>query len=133
MATTPTSTKGATPRSGQVFEQFLDEQLADSEFRAGFERELAKVKSVASILIAIETARAEKGIPKAEVARRMDRQPSAVRRLLSGKGANPTLDTVVDLADAVGLELDIRIQDQPKRQKPGYSPLHVSATVALLP
>jgi ribosome-binding protein aMBF1 (putative translation factor) len=129
MAITPTSTKGVTPRSGQVFEQFLDEQLADSEFRAGFERELAKVKSVASILI----ARAEKGIPKAEVARRMDRQPSAVRRLLSGKGANPTLDTVVDLADAVGLELDLRIQDQPKRQKPGYSPLHVSATVALLP
>jgi hypothetical protein len=48
---------------------------------------------------------------------------------LSGKGANPTFDTVVDLADAVGLELDLRIKDQPKRQKPGYSPLHVSAAV----
>jgi hypothetical protein len=48
MAIAPTRTNGATPRSGQAFEQFLDEQLADSEFRAGFERELAKVKSVAS-------------------------------------------------------------------------------------
>ncbi|MGH2903616.1 MAG: helix-turn-helix domain-containing protein [Solirubrobacteraceae bacterium] len=118
-----------TPIAGQAFEQFLDEQLRDPRFKAGFERKLAKVKSIAEVMQVIEAVREQAGLPKAELARRMDRKPSAVSRLLGGDAANPTLDTLVDLADALGLELDIRIKRQPARPRSAYSPLKVHAAV----
>jgi ribosome-binding protein aMBF1 (putative translation factor) len=124
-----TTTTTKTPVAGQAFEQFLDRKLQDPEFKAGFERKLAKVKSIAEVINVIETVREEEGLAKAELARRMDRKPSAISRLLSGSGANPTLDTLVDLADALGLELDIRIKRQPARPARSYSPLKVCAAV----
>lgn len=121
-----THTKNS-PIAGQAFELFLDEQLQSPDDRAEFERRLAKVMSIAEVMHIIEGAREEAGLAKAEVARRMDRKPSAVSRLLAGNGANPTLDTVVDLADAVGLEMDVRFKRQPARPRDGYSPLKVHA------
>lgn len=124
-----TQTTSTTPIAGQAFEQFLGEQLRDPEFKAGFERKLAKVKSIAEVMSVIETVREDEGLAKAEVARRMERKPSAVSRLLAGNGANPTLDTLVDLIDALGLELDLRIRRQPARPPKSYSPLKVHAAV----
>jgi DNA-binding phage protein len=118
-----------TTRAGQAFEEFLDGQLADSVFRAGFERKLAKVKSIAEVLRVIEEVRERENIPKAEIARRMDRKPEAISRLLRGEGSNPTLDTLIDLVDAVGLELDIRIKRQPTKRNGDYLPLKVKAAV----
>ncbi len=119
----------ANPIAGQAFEEFLDGQLADPEFRAGFERKLAKARGIAEVMSVIEAVREQENIPKAEVARRMERKPEAISRLLRGKGANPTLETLVDLIDAIGLELDIRIRRQPARRNGSYMPLKVSATV----
>lgn len=117
------------PLAGQAFEEFLDDQLTNASFKAGFERKLAKVKSIAEVLHVIESVRAQEKVPKAEVARRMDRKPEAVSRLLRGEGSNPTLDTLVDLVDALGLELDVRIKRQPAKTKGTYSPLKVHTTV----
>lgn len=122
-------TNTPTPVAGQAFDEFLNEKLTDPTFKAGFERKLAKVKSIAEVLHVIESVREQERITKVEVARRMDRKPEAVSRLLRGEGANPTLDTLVELADAIGLELDIRIKRQPTKPKPDYSPLKVQATV----
>ncbi|MGA2163179.1 MAG: XRE family transcriptional regulator [Solirubrobacteraceae bacterium] len=125
MATETTETTHA----GQAFEEFLDGQLADPVFRAGFEKKLAKVKSIAEVLRVIEEVRERENIPKAEIARRMDRRPEAISRLLRGEGSNPTLDTLIDLVDAVGLELDIRIKRQPAKRNGDYSPLKIKPPV----
>lgn len=125
MATETTETTHA----GQAFEEFLDGQLADPVFRAGFEKKLAKVKSIAEVLRVIEEVREWENIPKAEIARRMDRKPEAISRLLRGEGSNPTLDTLIDLVDAVGLELDIRIKRQPAKRNGDYSPLKIKPPV----
>ncbi len=118
-----------TTRAGRVFEEFLDGQLADPAFRAGFERKRAKIKSIAEVLRVIEEVRERENIPKAEIARRMDRKPEAISRLLRGEGSNPTLDTLIDLVDAVGLELDIRIKRQPAKRNGDYSPLKIKPPV----
>jgi hypothetical protein len=47
----------------------------------------------------------------------------------NGEGSNPTLDTPIDLVDAVGLELDIRIKRQPAKRSGDYSPLKIQAAV----
>lgn len=118
-----------TPIAGQIFEEFLEGQLADPIFRAGFERKLAKIKGIAEVLSVIEDVREREGIPKAEVARRMERKPEAISRLLRGEGANPTLETLVDLIDAIGLELDIHIQRQPAKRHGDYMPLKVRTSI----
>jgi transcriptional regulator with XRE-family HTH domain len=118
-----------TTLTGQAFDEFLEAQLADPSFKASFEKKLAKVKSIAEVLRVIELVRERENIPKAELARRMERKPEAISRLLRGEGANPTLDTLVDLVDAIGLELDIRIRRQPAKRNGKYSPLKVKATV----
>jgi len=123
-----TDTKNTTI-TGQAFDEFLESQLADPSFKAGFEKKLAKVKSIAEGLQVIEAVRERENIPKAELARRMERKPEAISRLLRGEGVNPTLDTLVDLVDAIGLELDIRIKRQPAKRNGKYSPLKVKATV----
>jgi transcriptional regulator with XRE-family HTH domain len=68
-------------------------------------------------------------LPKAEIARRMNRKPEAISRLLRGEGAKPTLDTLIDLIDAIGLELDIRIKRQPAKRNGDYSPLKIHTAV----
>ncbi len=118
-----------TPHTGQAFDEFLEGQLADPSFRAGFEKKLAKVKSIAEVLQLIEAVRERENIPKAELARRMERKPEAISRLLRGEGSNPTLDTLIDLVDAIGLELDIRIRRQPVKRNGDYSPLKIHTTV----
>jgi DNA-binding phage protein len=118
-----------TTLTGQAFDEFLEGQLADPSFKASFEKKLAKVKSIAEVLQVIELVRERENIPKAELARRMERKPEAISRLLRGEGANPTLDTLVDLVDAIGLELDIRIKRQPANRSGEYSPLKVHSTV----
>jgi DNA-binding phage protein len=118
-----------TTLTGKAFDEFLEGQLADPSFKASFEKKLAKVKSIAEVLRVIELVRERENIPKAELARRMERKPEAISRLLRGEGANPTLDTLIDLVDAIGLELDIRIRRQPTKPGGDYSPLKVHSTI----
>ncbi len=59
-----------------------------------------------AILREFEEALRRAGLSRADVARRVGTQPAAVRRLLSRKnGHNPTLATMVNLAEALGYEV----------------------------
>ena len=49
------------------------------------------------------------------VARSIDARPEIVRRLFTEAGANPTLETVVEIAAALGLELRLVPVTQKKR------------------
>ena len=48
-----TDTKDTT-LTGQAFDEFLEGQLADPSFKAGFEKKLAKVRSIAEVLQVIK-------------------------------------------------------------------------------
>lgn len=52
-----------------------------------------------------DSARKAAGLSKAELARRADFQPEQARRLFSDTAANPTMTTLVRLAEALGMEL----------------------------
>jgi hypothetical protein len=55
--------------------------------------------------------------------------PGTTVRVIRGAGSLPTLDTLIDLIDAIGLELDIQIKRQPRRRESDYSPLKIRSTV----
>lgn len=107
-----------------VIADFIGEQIQTDEERAAFERKVAKLLAQSDLLNALEEIREAEHVTKAEVARRIGTPPSVVSRLLSGRAANPTLGTLLDVADALGVYLDIRIKPQPKRSE-RHSPIEV--------
>ena len=85
-------------RAGAMFEHDLERELADPEARALFERELAKANAIATLLQTIEQARARRRLTKAEVARRVGSERSAISRLLAGKNAKQPAKNLALLA-----------------------------------
>lgn len=87
-------------------DRFLADQLADSEFRAEFERERREIEAVDAIVGALDGLRDERGLSKAELARQIGKNPASVRRTLTAPG-NPELRTIIAMADALGAEIKI--------------------------
>jgi len=89
------------------FDQYLDGQLEDEEFRREYELARAQIAAVDEIVHRIDTARTDLGMSKADLARAMRVKPSAVRRLLTEQSSNPTIATLAKAAHAVGLEITV--------------------------
>jgi DNA-binding phage protein len=80
-------------------------------FRSDSEREALAMATQAllarnALLTALETARAEQGLTKAELASRAGLEASSVRRLLTSKTANPTTEKAFRLMAAMGIKLE---------------------------
>jgi DNA-binding phage protein len=94
------------------FELELESQLKDPEFAREFHAarsEIAAVdKATNAFLHALDKARIKRGLTKAEVARRIGAEPAVMRRLLSADGQNPTLTTLLKIAAALRMEMELR-------------------------
>lgn len=87
------------------FDTFLRAQLRDPKFAKKYARARAEVDAVDRIVRALDEARIDVGMSKAELARQISAKPEIVRRLFTSKSANPTLATVVKVASALGFTL----------------------------
>ena len=92
----------------------LAARLEDPEFRAEFERQRREIAVIDDIVNRLDALREKQGMSKAELARAIERNPAAVRRLLTASG-NPELRTVVAIADA--LDADVQIVPRARGEK----------------
>ncbi len=90
------------------WEQLRARQLADPAAQASYERKRDTLIALRRILQAIDGEREQRQLSKAALAHIAGLQPAAVRRLLTAEGSNPTLHTVIGVADALGLEIELR-------------------------
>jgi DNA-binding phage protein len=90
---------------------------ASASFRAELRAARAHIDSVDGVVRALDAARVEMGLSKAELARAVGMMPESMRRLFTMKAANPSIDTVVKLADALGLELTFTRKPAASRRK----------------
>jgi ribosome-binding protein aMBF1 (putative translation factor) len=88
------------------------ERLQDPEFRREYERARAQIDQVDAIMRQLDQLRNEAGMPKAELARRIGKNPAAVRRLFSAE-ANPELKTIAAMAAVLGAEVKVVRTDAP--------------------
>jgi ribosome-binding protein aMBF1 (putative translation factor) len=79
--------------------------LTDPAARERYEQTRRSVLATRRVLQVIDAERKRAGLTKAELAERIGTSPAAVRRLLTSESANPTLRTVLDLFDALNLEV----------------------------
>jgi ribosome-binding protein aMBF1 (putative translation factor) len=85
--------------------------MEDPEFEAAYKQHRARIDAIDELMRALDEAREQQGITKATLARRIQAEPAAVRRLFSQATPNPQIARVVDMAHELGLEIVI----QPKR------------------
>lgn len=85
--------------------------MEDPEFEVAYRQHRARIDAIDELMRALDDAREQQGITKATLARRIQAEPAALRRLFSQATPNPQIARVVDMAHELGLEIVI----QPKR------------------
>lgn len=85
-----------------------------------------------ALLTALETARAEQGLTKAELASRAGLEASSVRRLLTSKTANPTTENAFRLLAAMGIKVEATLPTGERIDlvDPGAAPSFARSTKA---
>ena len=81
------------------------ERMRDPEFRAAYEQAAAQIAQTDHIIRTLDELREELGISKAELARRIDRNASSIRRLFTAHQARPELPLIAAIAEALGLRI----------------------------
>lgn len=87
------------------FHQHLREDLKDPEFAEAFYDMSVDI----ALLQVLEQARKALNVSEKELAGRMGVQRPTVTRLFNAAHPNPTLDTIVDILCASGLQAEIKI------------------------
>ncbi len=101
-----------------------DERLQDPEFQREYDAARRQIEQVDAVMRALDLLRVEAGLPKAELARRIGKNPAAVRRLFSAEG-NPELGTIAALAAALDAEIKI-VPRSPVGRRPGADATEVA-------
>lgn len=92
-----------------VFWDDLGHDLEDPEFYQHFALEQNRINTVDRVMNSLIDALEASGLTKADVARAVDNHASAIRRLLNreAEGANPTLQTLSDVAAVLGFQVEL--------------------------
>ena len=98
----------------------LAERLRDLEFRAEYERQ-REIAAVDGIVNAVDALRERQALSAAQLAWTIQKDPAAVRRLLTASG-NPELPTVVAIADALHAVLQIVPRTSARLPPAGVAP-----------
>ena len=116
--------------TSQILDASLQERcrerpMRDQEHRAVHERAAREIAQTDAVIRQLDALRVDLGISKAELARRVNRNASTVRRLLTASQVRPELPFVVALADALGADLRVvpRTAEAPSAApEPGHQP-----------
>ncbi len=100
---------GRLPMPMSYYERRRAEEMKDPEFRAEYERARAEIAQVDAIMRQLDSLRIAAGCSKAELARRIGRNPSTVRRLFTAE-VNPELKTVATIASRGRRSLGDRVR-----------------------
>lgn len=99
------------------FDRYFDERMKEPAFAKGYAQEREAVDQVDGLIRQLEEARIDLGVSKAELARRLGKLPAVVRRLLTKKGANPTVLLAAKLGSVLGLKLGFLPADPAPRKR----------------
>ena len=94
-------------RKQQSIADLRDEVLADPQGRSDYVSTVREIEMVDTLIRSLDARRIELGISKAELSRRIAREPSTVRRLFIAGGANPEIAFLAEIAEAVGMRITL--------------------------
>ncbi len=89
-------------------ERYFAERAEEPGFTDAYNQARRRIDQIDRLVLALDEHRETLGMTKAELARRADLAPEAIRRLFSTDSPNPTIGTLAAVADALDLELVTR-------------------------
>ena len=90
-----------------LHERRRTQRMRDPEYREAYERAAREIEQTDQVIRELDSLRIDLGISKAELARRIDRNASSIRRLFTASHARPELPLVAAIADALGAEVHV--------------------------
>jgi len=103
-ANLPKPTGGESPSMSSVRKQLLDSFKAGREYRSAFVEE--KVRT--SLAVQIKAIREQRGWTQPDLARELRKSQSWVSRLEDPNQTSPTIPSLLRVAEAFGVDLEIR-------------------------
>jgi DNA-binding phage protein len=91
------------------------EDVKDPEFARAYASEAIRVRTIDSLVNALNEAAASEGVSKSEIARAAGMQAAAVRRLLTATTVNPTVSTLVEVAATLGFRVTLEKMTKAER------------------
>lgn len=90
--------------------------LSDEQTRGEYERARREIEQIDAVIRSLDRLREDAGMSKAELARRVGRNPASIRRLFTAEQARPELPLIVSIADALDASVEIR-RRSPRRPR----------------
>src|SRR5512133_3345882 len=106
------------PRPKTAFDRYIASRMKDPRFAADYRAERAEIDATDKLLRALDGARESGRVTKAELARRIDVKPEMIRRLFTAPKGNPTMETVLKIASALGYHLELAPNSGRRRAAP---------------
>lgn len=85
----------------------FEAEMENPESGAAYKRARTELAQVNAVVRQLDALREEAGLSKAELARRIGRTDSSIRRLFSAE-VNPELRTLAAIAQALGTEIQVK-------------------------
>ena len=95
------------PLDTSLHERRRAQRMGNAAFRVAYERAAREIAQTDQVIRELDSLRVDLGISKAELARRVDRNASSIRRLFTASHARPELPLVAAIADALGAEVRV--------------------------
>ena len=89
------------------FETYLEKQLENPAVKAEFDEFGAHIRSVQALLAYLDDRCIELGLNKTELAKKLNLQPSNVRRWFTAPKQNPSFASMLELANCLDLEVKL--------------------------
>ncbi len=109
------------------FDRDFDGWMQDPEFADGYALERRRIDAIDRIVHALDAARQERGMTKADVARAAGLPAQSVRRFFTQSPQNPTLSVTVAIASAVGQPLITTEAAAPVERRSPAAPTRATA------
>lgn len=100
----------AKSKTGRTVAETVAQTVAGGEVDYALDVEV--LRGVAELVSALEEIRESASMSRAEVARRISAQRTAIARLLDGDNANPTTKTLIKLFWSLGLHAEVTIRER---------------------
>lgn len=91
-------------------------RLEDPEYRTEYELFRRQLEQIDAVVNRLDELREQAGLSKAELARRIGKDPASIRRLFSAE-VNPELKTVAAIADALEAEVVVQPRSRGTRRR----------------
>jgi ribosome-binding protein aMBF1 (putative translation factor) len=86
--------------------------LADDATRAEYERARREIEQIDTVIRSLDELRQDAGMSKAELARRVGRNPASIRRLFTAEQARPELPLIISIANALDANVEIKARSR---------------------